>query len=143
MTGLWMFLLANNYGVISYGMAISSVFISIFLFILFCSSVEDELSLFAFVVLIIIIFFWYGLYIVSPSQIPDYGTKDQKSKMAYCIQQYMNAEHVGLEAITNENLQAIMTKCQEQDEKKRPIQEEQAKNKQLQDGIHKVINENK
>ena len=44
----------------------------------------------------------------------------------------MNTEHVGLETITNENLESIIMKCQEQ-----------LKNKQLQEGIYKIINENK
>ena len=57
--------------------------------------------------------------------------------MAYCIKQYMNIEHV-----THENLKFIMQQCQELDEKNAPIQEEQLRNKQLQDNIHKVINEN-
>ena len=55
----------------------------------------------------------------------------------------MQTEHVGLETITNENLDSIMQQCQERDEKNAPIQEEQLRNKQLQDGIRKVINENK
>ena len=142
MTGMWMFLLANNYGEIGYGMEFLSWIISIFLFLLFWAA-SDELPLFALFVLVITIFFWHGLYIVSPSQIPDYGTQAQKSKMAYCIKQYMQTEHVQLETITNENLESIMMKCQERDEKNAPIEEEQLKNKQLQDGIYKIINENK
>lgn len=131
MTGIWMFLLANNYGEIGYGMEILSLIISIFLLLLFWDA-SDKAPLFALIVLVITIFFWHGLYIVSPSQIPDYGTQAQKSNMAYCIKQYMQTEHVGLETITNENIELIMMKCQEQ-----------LKNKQLQDGIYKIINENK
>ena len=142
MTGMWMFLLANNYGEIGYGMQLLSLIISVFLFLLFWAS-SDELPLFALIVLVITISFWHGIYVVSPSQIPDYGTESQKSKMAYCVKQYMQTEHVGLETITNENLETIMQQCQERDEKNAPIQEEQFKNKQLQDGICKVINENK
>ena len=132
MTGMWMFLLANNYGEIGYGMQLLSLIISVFLFLLF-----------ALIVLVITISFWHGIYVVSPSQIPDYGTESQKSKMVYCLKQYMQTEHVGLETITNENLDSIMQQCQERDEKNAPIQEEQLRNKQLQDGIRKVINENK
>lgn len=55
----------------------------------------------------------------------------------------MNNEHVSVENITHENLKFIMQQCQERDEKNDPIEEEQLKNKQLQDGIRKVINENK
>ena len=142
MTGMWMFLLANNYGEIGYGMQLLSLIISVFLFLLFWDS-SDELPLFALIVLVITISFWHGLYVVSPSKIPDYGTESQKSKMAYCIQQYMNNEHVGVETITHENLESIMQQCQERDKKNAPIQEEQLRNKQLQDGIRKVINENK
>lgn len=142
MTGMWMFLLVNDYGLMGYGMQLLSLIISVFLFLLFWAS-SDELPLFALIVLVITISFWHGMYVVSPSQIPDYGTESQKSKMAYCIQQYMQTEHVSLETITNENLKSIMIKCQERDEKNAPIQEEQLKNKQLQDGIRKVINENK
>lgn len=142
MTGMWMFLLVNDYGLMGYGMQLLSLIISVFLFLLFWTS-SDELPLFALIVLVITISFWHGMYVVSPSQIPDYGTESQKSKMAYCIQQYMQTEHVSLETITNENLKSIMIKCQERDEKNAPIQEEQLKNKQLQDGIRKVINENK
>lgn len=142
MTGMWMFLLVNDYGLIGYGMQLLSLIISVFLFLLFWTS-SDELPLFALIVLVITISFWHGMYVVSPSKIPDYGTESQKSKMAYCIQQYMQTEHVSLETITNENLKSIMIKCQERDEKNAPIQEEQLKNKQLQDGIRKVINENK
>ncbi len=116
MTGMWMFLLVNDYGLIGYGMQLLSLIISVFLFLLFWAS-SDELPLFALIVLVITISFWHGIYVVSPSQIPDYGTESQKSKMAYCIQQYMNTEHVGLETITNENLKSIMIKCQERDEK--------------------------
>lgn len=142
MTGMWMFLLANNYGEIGYGMAFLSLIISIFLLSLFCVA-RDELPLFALIILAITIFFWHGLYIVSPSQIPDYGTQSQKSKMAYCVKQYMQTEHVNVENITHENLKFIMQQCQERDEKNAPIEEEQLKNKQLQDGIYKIINENK
>lgn len=142
MTGMWMFLLVNDYGLMGYGMQLLSLIISVFLFLLFWTS-SDKLPLFALIVLVITISFWHGMYVVSPSQIPDYGTESQKSKMAYCIQQYMQTEHVSLETITNENLKSIMIKCQERDEKNAPIQEEQLKNKQLQDGIRKVINENK
>ena len=136
MTGMWMFLLANNYGEIGYGMYFLSLIISIFLLSLF-GVARDELPLFALIILAITIFFWHGLYIVSPSQIPDYGTQSQKSKMAYCVKQYMQTEHV------NVNLKFIMQQCQERDEKNAPIEEEQLKNKQLQDGIYKIINENK
>lgn len=142
MTGMWMFLLANNYGEIGYGMTFLSLIISIFLLLLLWAA-SDELPLFSLIVLAITIFFWHGLYIVSPSQIPDYGTQAQKSKMAYCIQQYMNNEHVSVENINHENLKFIMQQCQERDEKNAPIQEEQLKNKQLQDSIRKIINENK
>ena len=142
MTGMWMFLLANNYGEIGYGMAFLSLIISIFLLSLF-GVARDELPLFALIILAITIFFWHGLYIVSPSQIPDYGTQSQKSKMAYCVKQYMQTEHVNVENITHENLKFIMQQCQERDEKNAPIEEEQLKNKQLQDGIYKIINENK
>ena len=142
MTGMWMFLLANNYGEIGDGMELLSWIISIFLFLLFWVA-SDELPLFALILLVITISFWHGLYVVSPSKIPDYGTESQKSKMAYCVKQYMQAEHAGLETITNENLESIMQQCQERDEKNVPIQEEQLRNKQLQDGIRKVINENK
>lgn len=137
-----MFLLANNYGEIGYGMAFLSLIISIFLLSLF-GVASDELPLFALIILAITIFFWHGLYIVSPSQIPDYGTQAQKSKMAYCVKQYMNIEHVSVEHITHENLKFIMQQCQERDEKNDPIEEEQLKNKQLQDSIYKIINENK
>ena len=142
MTGMWMFLLANNYGEIGYGMAFLSLIISIFLLSLF-GVARDELPLFALIILAITIFFWHGLYIVSPSQIPDYGTQLQKSKMVYCVKQYMQTEHVNVENITHENLKFIMQQCQERDEKNAPIEEEQLKNKQLQDGIYKIINENK
>ena len=142
MTGMWMFLLANNYGEIGYGMAFLSLIISIFLLSLF-GVARDEPPLFALIILAITIFFWHGLYIVSPSQIPDYGTQSQKSKMAYCVKQYMQTEHVNVENITHENLKFIMQQCQERDEKNAPIEEEQLKNKQLQDSIYKIINENK
>ena len=78
---------------------------------------SDELPLFALIIFAITIFFWHGLYIVSPLQIPDYGTESQKSKMAYCVKQYMQTEHVGLETITNKNLESIMRQCQERDKK--------------------------
>ena len=71
MTGMWMFLLANNYGEIGYGMQLLSLIISVFLFLLFWAS-SDELPLFALIVLVITISFWHGIYVVSPSQIPDY-----------------------------------------------------------------------
>lgn len=142
MTEMWMFLLVNDYGLMGYGMQLLSLIISVFLFLLFWAS-SDELPLFALIVLVITISFWHGMYVVSPSQIPDYGTESQKSKMTYCVKQYMQTEHVGLETITNENLESIMRQCQERDKKNAPIQEEQLKNKQLQDGIRKVINENK
>lgn len=142
MTGIWMFLLVNDYGLIGYGMQLLSLMISVFSFLLFWFT-GDENPLFALIILVIIIFFWHGLYVVSPSQIPDYGTQAQKSKMAYCVKQYMQTEYVGLETITNENLESIMMKCQERDEKNAPIEEEKLKNKQLQDGIYKIINENK
>ena len=135
MTGMWMFLLVNDYGLIGYGMQLLFLFISIFLLCL-CFSAIDKFPLFALIIFVMTIFFWHGLYVVSPSKIPNYGTKSQKSKMAYCMQQYMQTEHVGLETITNENLESIMIKCQKQEE-------EQLKNEELQNGIHKVINENK
>ena len=56
MTGMWMFLLANNYGEIGYGMEFLSWIISIFLFLLFWAA-SDELPLFALMVLVITIFF--------------------------------------------------------------------------------------
>lgn len=142
MTGMWMFLLVNDYGLIGYGMQLLSLMISVFSFLLFWFT-GDENPLFALIILVIIIFFWHGLYVVSPSQIPDYGTQAQKSKMAYCVKQYMQTEYVGLETITNENLESIMMKCQERDEKNAPIEEKKLKDKQLQDGIYKIINENK
>ena len=55
----------------------------------------------------------------------------------------MQTEHVSVENITHENLKFIMQQCQERDEKNTLIEEEQLKNKQLQDGIYKIINENK
>ena len=60
-------------------MTFLSLIISIFLLLLFWAA-SDELPLFSLVVLVITIFFWHGLYIVSPSQIPDYGTMEHKLK---------------------------------------------------------------
>lgn len=51
--------------------------------------------------------------------------------------------HVGLETVTNDNIEKIMTECLHEDKKNKPIEEQKLKDKKLQDGIRKVINENK
>lgn len=56
MTGMWMFLLANNYGEIGYGMTFLSLIISIFLLLLFWDA-SDKAPLFALIILAITIFF--------------------------------------------------------------------------------------
>lgn len=142
MTVMWMFLLVNDYGLIGHGMQLLSLIISVFLFLLFWFA-GDENPPFAMIILAITIFFWHGLYVVSPSQILEYGTESQKAKMAHCVKQYTQSNNVGLETITHDNIKSIMQQCQERDEKNAPIEEEQLKNKQLQDGIYKIINENK
>ena len=64
---------------VGYGMQLLSLMISVFSFLLFWFT-GDENPLFALIILVIIIFFWHGLYVVSPSQIPDYGTMEHKLK---------------------------------------------------------------
>jgi hypothetical protein len=139
MTTFWMFLFGGDYGLVSVGVVI---FVFSLFFCSLYSSVADIPSITSLLFISFLVCL-YGISVVKPAKIPEYGTESQKSKMAYCIQQYMNTEHVGVETITHENLETIMIKCQERDKKNAPIQEEQLKNKQLQDGIRKVINENK
>lgn len=134
-----MFLFGGDYGLVSVGVVI---FVFSLFFCSLYSSVADIPSITSLLFISFLVCL-YGISVVKPAKIPEYGTESQKSKMAYCIQQYMNTEHVGVETITHENLETIMIKCQERDKKNAPIQEEQLKNKQLQDGIRKVINENK
>lgn len=139
MTTFWMFLFGNDYGLVSGGVVI-------FVFSLFFCSLYSSVAEIPSITSLLFISFLvclYGLSVVKPAKISEYGTESQKSKVAYCVKQYMQTEHVGLETITHENLESIMQQCQERDEKNAPIQEEQLKNKQLQDGIRKVINENK
>ena len=134
-----MFLFGNDYGLVSGGVVI-------FVFSLFFCSLYSSVAEIPSITSLLFISFLvclYGLSVVKPAKISEYGTESQKSKVAYCVKQYMQTEHVGLETITHENLESIMQQCQERDEKNAPIQEEQLKNKQLQDGIRKVINENK
>lgn len=139
MTTFWMFLFGNDYGLVSGGVVI-------FVFSLFFCSLYSSVAEIPSITSLLFISFLvclYGLSVVKPAKISEYGTESQKSKMAYCVKQYMQTEHVGLETITNKNLESIMRQCQERDKKNAPIQKEQLKNKQLQNGIRKVINENK
>ena len=139
MTTFWMFLFGGDYGFVSVGVVI---FVFSLFFCSLYSSVADIPSITSLLFISFLVCL-YGISVVKPAKIPEYGTESQKSKMTYCVKQYMQTEHVGLETITNENLESIMRQCQERDKKNAPIQEEQLKNKQLRDGIRKVINENK
>lgn len=134
-----MFLFGGDYGFVSVGVVI---FVFSLFFCSLYSSVADIPSITSLLFISFLVCL-YGISVVKPAKIPEYGTESQKSKMTYCVKQYMQTEHVGLETITNENLESIMRQCQERDKKNAPIQEEQLKNKQLRDGIRKVINENK
>ena len=113
MTTFWMFLFGGDYGFVSVGVVI---FVFSLFFCSLYSSVADIPSITSLLFISFLVCL-YGISVVKPAKIPEYGTESQKSKMTYCVKQYMQTEHVGLETITNENLESIMRQCQERDKK--------------------------
>lgn len=138
MTSFFMSLLTNDYGIISRWM----IMIVSILFILSFLSI-DENPIVAGLSCVLALFLLYGLIVVAPAKIPEYGTEAQKAKMAYCVQQHTQSNKVGLESVTHDNIESIMKQCHDQDAQNKPIEEQNLKNKDLQDSIRKINNTNK
>ena len=134
MTTFWMFLFGGDYGLVSSGVVI---FVFSLFFCSLYSSVADIPSITSLLFISFLVCL-YGLSVVKPAQIPEYGTESQKSKMAYCVKQYTQSNHVGFETVTNDNIEKIMTECHNEDKKNEPIEEQKLKDKKLQDGIRKI-----
>lgn len=113
-----MSLLVNDYGIIS-------VWATIIVAILFGISfpILDENPIIAGLSFISALFLSYGLLTFDLEKIPEYGTEAQKAKMAYCVQKYTQSNHVGLEAVTHDNIESIMKQCRDQDAQNKPIEE--------------------
>ena len=133
MTSLFMFLLVNDYGIINVWM---TIIVAILFGISF--SVADETPIIAGLSFISALFLSYGLLTFDLEKIPEYGTETQKAKMAYCVQKYTQSNHVGLEAVTHDNIESIMKQCRDQDAQNKPIEEENLRNKELRDSIRKI-----
>lgn len=111
MTALFMFLLANDYGISGF----YSAFLCVLMFLIIClirkfdkKNIKKWAKLFLFVAL----FIFYGdFFIVSPAKIPEYGTNIQKAKMTYCMQKYTQSKHVDLKTITQDDTPRIMKQC--------------------------------
>ena len=64
--------------------------------------------------------------------------------MVRCVNEYTKYKYVSLDAVTYENIINIMRECKELDEIRLVVQEQELKDKQLQDGIKKTsVNTNK
>ena len=64
--------------------------------------------------------------------------------MVRCVNEYTKYKHVSLDVVTYENIINIMRECKELDEIRLVVQEQELKDKQLQDGIKKTsVNTNK
>ena len=87
---------------------------------------------------------YYAFFTITPAKISEYGTNTQKSNLTRCVNQYTKSKHVSLDAVTYENIINIMRECKELDEIHLVVQEQELKDKQLQDGIKKTsVNTNK
>lgn len=138
MNSLFMSLSVNDYAIIS-------AWIIIFVLILFAFSFVaiDENPIIAGLSFILALFLTYGIFTFDPEKIPEYGTEAQKAKMAYCVRKYTQSNKVGLESVTHDNIESIMKQCRDQDAQNKPIEEQNLKNKELQDSIRKINNTNK
>lgn len=144
-----MFLFADDYGIIGGSPTITGIFIlfaTIFIiFYLIKLWGNETLSKKAIVFPIAFLIFLYYLFLtITPTKISEYGTDTQKSNLVRCVNEYTKYKHVSLDAVTYENIINIMRECKELDEIRLVVQEQELKDKQLQDGIKKTsVNTNK
>lgn len=113
MTKMWMFLLVNDYGLISGLFSLITMFVYL-AFIYICMHICNEIKaqfIITSVSIPLIFFLATLIYFVSPYKIMEYGTNVQKEKMNYCIKQYQQSRNVDLDTIMNNYLIEAIQKC--------------------------------
>ena len=149
MTKLFMFLFADDYGIIGGSPTITGIFIlfatiCIIFYLITLWRNETESKKAILFPIVFLIFLYYLFLTITPAKISEYGTDTQKSNLVRCVNQYTKSKHVSLETVTYENSMGIMRECKELDEIRLIVQEQELKDKQLQDGIKQTsVNTNK
>lgn len=152
MTKLFMFLFADDYGLFGTCPILNGVFvlfativIVVFTIKLWNSEAEyKKVIAWTSFYSVFLVSLYYAFFTITPAKISEYGTNTQKSNLVRCVNEYTKYKHVSLDAVTYENIINIMRECKELDEIRLVVQEQELKDKQLQDGIKKTsVNTNK